>query len=91
MDTHTWRQRLHIVPALSIVSQLLISLQGKQGLLFLTRMRPTEPHLVSLSLAAEHRWDKAQRKAEMADVKAFLETFKSFKNVQFDDGKYRAR
>jgi len=54
-------------------------------------MRPTEPHLVSLSLAAEHRWDKAQRKAEMADVKAFLETFKSFKNVQFDDGKYRAR
>ncbi|CAM6061493.1 unnamed protein product [Sphagnum tenellum] len=42
-------------------------------------------------LAAEHRWDKAQRKAEMADVKAFLETFKSCKNAQFDDGKHRAR
>ncbi len=48
MDTHTWRQRLHIVPAMSIVSQLLISLQGEQGLLFLTLMWPTEPYLVSL-------------------------------------------
>ncbi len=48
------------------------------------------PRVIEI-LAAEHRWDKAQRKAEMADVKAFLETFKSSKNAQFDDGKHRAR
>ncbi len=48
------------------------------------------PRVIEI-LAAEHRWDKARRKAEMADVKAFLETFKSSKNAQFDDGKHRAR
>ncbi|CAK9868495.1 unnamed protein product [Sphagnum jensenii] len=42
-------------------------------------------------LTAEHRWDKAQKKAAMVDVKAFLETFKSSKNAQFADGKHRAR
>ncbi|CAM6040185.1 unnamed protein product [Sphagnum compactum] len=48
------------------------------------------PRVIEI-LAAEHRWDKARRKAEMADVNAFLETFKSSKNAQFDDGKHRAR
>jgi glycerol-3-phosphate dehydrogenase len=48
------------------------------------------PRVIEI-LAAECRWDKARRKAEMADVKAFLETCKSSKNAQVDDGKHRAR
>ncbi len=34
------------------------------------------PRVIEILAAEHHRWDKAQRKAEMADVKAFLETFK---------------
>jgi glycerol-3-phosphate dehydrogenase len=48
------------------------------------------PRVIEI-LAAEHRWDRAQRKAEMADAITFLETFKSSRNAQFDDGKHRAR
>jgi glycerol-3-phosphate dehydrogenase len=36
------------------------------------------PRVIEI-LTAEHRWDKAQKKAVMADVNAFLETFKSSK------------
>ncbi|CAK9872889.1 unnamed protein product [Sphagnum jensenii] len=48
------------------------------------------PRVIEI-LAAEHRWDRARRKAEMADAITFLETFKFSRNAQFDDGKHRAR
>jgi glycerol-3-phosphate dehydrogenase len=48
------------------------------------------PRVIEI-LAAEHKWDRARRKAEMADAITFLETFKSSRNAQFDDGKHRAR
>lgn len=45
------------------------------------------PRVIEI-LATEHGWDKARKKAEMAKAKAFLETFKSSQNAQFDDGKH---
>ena len=45
------------------------------------------PRVIEI-LATEHGWDKAQKKSEMENVKAFLETFKSSQNAQFDDGKH---
>lgn len=47
------------------------------------------PRVIDI-LAAEHRWDRSKKKAELEDAKAFLETFKSLKNAQFDDGKHKA-
>ena len=34
------------------------------------------PHVIEI-LATEHGWDKARKKSEMENAKAFLETFKS--------------
>uniref|UniRef100_A0A0D6R1U5 Glycerol-3-phosphate dehydrogenase n=1 Tax=Araucaria cunninghamii TaxID=56994 RepID=A0A0D6R1U5_ARACU len=49
--------------------------------------RKALPRVIEI-LAAEHGWDKSRKKAEMANAKAFLETFKSSQNAQFDDGKH---
>lgn len=45
------------------------------------------PRVVEI-LAAERRWDRSRKKAELAKAKEFLETFKSSQNAQFDDGKH---
>lgn len=45
------------------------------------------PRVIEI-LAAEHRWDRNRKKIELEDAKAFLETFKSAQNAQFDDGKH---
>lgn len=45
------------------------------------------PRVIEI-LAAEHGWDRHKKKMELADAKAFLETFKSAQNAQFDDGKH---
>ena len=45
------------------------------------------PRVIEI-LATEHGWDKARKKSEMANAKAFLETFKSSQNAQFDDEKH---
>ena len=47
------------------------------------------PHVIEI-LTTEHGWDKARKKSEMANAKAFLETFKSCQNAQFDDGKHNS-
>eukprot|EP00252_Welwitschia_mirabilis_P011436 TRINITY_DN25692_c0_g1_i1.p1 TRINITY_DN25692_c0_g1~~TRINITY_DN25692_c0_g1_i1.p1 ORF type:complete len:643 (+),score=145.85 TRINITY_DN25692_c0_g1_i1:408-2336(+) len=47
------------------------------------------PRVIEI-LATEKGWDKARIKCEMANAKAFLETFKSSQNAQFNDGKHRA-
>ncbi|CAH8259990.1 unnamed protein product [Arabidopsis lyrata] len=39
-------------------------------------------------LASEHKWDKSRQKQELQKAKEFLETFKSSKNAQFNDGKH---
>ena len=39
-------------------------------------------------LAAELGWDRRRKANEMAEAKAFLETFKSKFNAQSDDGKH---
>ncbi|KAH9325362.1 hypothetical protein KI387_005540 [Taxus chinensis] len=49
--------------------------------------RKALPRVIEV-LAAEHGWDKARKKVEMQNAKAFLETFKSSQNAQFDDGKH---
>lgn len=45
------------------------------------------PRVIAI-LAAEHHWDRSRKKAELAKAKAFLETFKSSQNAQFNDGKH---
>ncbi|XP_043707198.1 glycerol-3-phosphate dehydrogenase SDP6, mitochondrial [Telopea speciosissima] len=45
------------------------------------------PRIIQI-LAAEHQWDKSREKAELQKAKEFLETFKSSKNAQFNDGKH---
>lgn len=45
------------------------------------------PRVIEI-LAAEHGWDRHKKKMELQDAKAFLETFKSARNAQFDDGKH---
>ncbi|KAL5709996.1 glycerol-3-phosphate dehydrogenase [Ranunculus cassubicifolius] len=45
------------------------------------------PRIIDI-LAAEHKWDKSRQKQELQEAKQFLETFKSSKNAQFDDGKH---
>lgn len=45
------------------------------------------PRVIEI-LAAEHGWDRHKKKMELEDAKAFLETFKSSQNAQFDDGKH---
>lgn len=49
--------------------------------------RKAVPRVVEI-LAAERRWDKSRKKAELAKAKKFLETFKSSQNAQFNDGKH---
>ena len=49
--------------------------------------RKAVPRVIEI-LASEHKWNKDRRKSEMADAMAFLETFKSSQNAQFDDGKH---
>lgn len=49
--------------------------------------RRSLPRVIEV-LAAEHGWDKARKKVEMTNAVAFLETFKSSQNAQFDDGKH---
>ncbi|KAL0900474.1 hypothetical protein Bca101_084435 [Brassica carinata] len=39
-------------------------------------------------LASEHKWDKSREKQELQKAKEFLQTFKSSKNAQFNDGKH---
>ncbi|PKA54997.1 Glycerol-3-phosphate dehydrogenase SDP6, mitochondrial [Apostasia shenzhenica] len=38
-------------------------------------------------LSSEHKWDKTRKKLELQKSIEFLETFKSSKNAQFNDGK----
>ncbi|XP_020584931.1 glycerol-3-phosphate dehydrogenase SDP6, mitochondrial isoform X2 [Phalaenopsis equestris] len=45
------------------------------------------PRVIEI-LASEHKWDKSRRKLELQKAKEFLETFKSSKNAQFNDGKH---
>ncbi|KAL0907637.1 hypothetical protein M5K25_022056 [Dendrobium thyrsiflorum] len=45
------------------------------------------PRVIEI-LASEHKWDKARKKHELQKAKEFLETFKSSKNAQFNDGKH---
>lgn len=40
-------------------------------------------------LAMELHWDRRRKGNEIAEAKAFLETFKSKGNAQFEDGKHR--
>ncbi|BBN03834.1 glycerol-3-phosphate dehydrogenase [Marchantia polymorpha subsp. ruderalis] len=48
------------------------------------------PRVIEI-LAAEHKWDKWRKKQEVQLAKAFLETFKSSHNAQFDDGKHKVK
>lgn len=45
------------------------------------------PRVIAI-LADEHCWDRSRKKSELAKAKAFLETFKSSQNAQFNDGKH---
>ncbi|KAK9913189.1 hypothetical protein M0R45_037013 [Rubus argutus] len=45
------------------------------------------PRVIEI-LATEHKWDNSRRKQELEKARQFLETFKSSKNAQFDDGKH---
>lgn len=45
------------------------------------------PRVVDI-LANEHKCDKSRQKEELTKAKDFLETFKSSKNAQFNDGKH---
>ncbi|XP_042492976.1 glycerol-3-phosphate dehydrogenase SDP6, mitochondrial-like [Macadamia integrifolia] len=45
------------------------------------------PRIIQI-LAAEHQWDRSREKAELQKAKEFLQTFKSSKNAQFNDGKH---
>ncbi|XP_020584923.1 glycerol-3-phosphate dehydrogenase SDP6, mitochondrial isoform X1 [Phalaenopsis equestris] len=48
------------------------------------------PRVIEI-LASEHKWDKSRRKLELQKAKEFLETFKSSKNAQFNDGKHTGK
>lgn len=45
------------------------------------------PRVIEI-LATEHKWDNSRRKQELEKARQFLETFKSSKNAQFNDGKH---
>ncbi|CAM6098082.1 unnamed protein product [Calypogeia fissa] len=48
------------------------------------------PRVIEI-LAAEHKWDKWRKRDELAKAKAFLQTFRSSRNAQFQDGKHTSR
>jgi glycerol-3-phosphate dehydrogenase len=45
------------------------------------------PRVIEI-LAAEKRWDRWRKKDELAKAKSFLQTFRSSRNAQFQDGKH---
>ncbi|KAJ7537563.1 hypothetical protein O6H91_11G011700 [Diphasiastrum complanatum] len=47
------------------------------------------PRVIEI-LAQEHKWDIMRKKQELEKARAFLETFKSSKNAQFDDSKHNS-
>ncbi|KAL1553202.1 Glycerol-3-phosphate dehydrogenase sdp6, mitochondrial [Salvia divinorum] len=50
--------------------------------------RRAVPRIIEI-LASEHKWDKSKQKQELQKAQEFLETFKSSRNAQFDDGKHK--